>query len=425
MSKVSGIKATEQSSGSASAPAGRYGKAAWFVESGAVAKNTLINSKSDVDTLFAGDARLIKELKAYQLNALDKASIVVRSLPAGELTVANLGEMINAVKPNVPEGVEFLVFDIKADLTFVQGICDALTLLRANKERYKPLFRFRKALALDLEGVAAVDGTSGKTSIPATSHGLNPGDEIVIFGTVNYDGSYVLDAASDADNLVFTHVYTAETFPAGATLEETPASYQADATVEFQNFSDLKAGIVTPTDQDTHLGAVMGVISSAELSEEPGWVEKFALNGVEVNDTWINDHMAELEGLMSARFIVIKKHQEDLTNYFINRANTMSAPTDDYDSIPYARIADKLLYEVEYYGFPAVNSGLFPKDDAGANAVAKMASKGIPAMMEAGELNSAIVKGEWNTDGGIDLTVDGKGPNFITVVNETVTLSPQ
>lgn len=63
-----------------------------------------------------------------------------------------------------------------------------------------------------LKGAAAA-GTSGKSVLPTAGlHGLQPGDSIVITGTTNYAGTYVLQAGTKEKSLVVTKTFTAETF---------------------------------------------------------------------------------------------------------------------------------------------------------------------------------------------------------------------
>ena len=59
---------------------------------------------------------------------------------------------------------------------------------------------------------AVVDNGDGTVGIPATGHGFNSGDAIVISKTDNYNGEYTVDAATTADVLVITATFIAETF---------------------------------------------------------------------------------------------------------------------------------------------------------------------------------------------------------------------
>jgi hypothetical protein len=58
---------------------------------------------------------------------------------------------------------------------------------------------------------AVVSKGSGKVGIPCPAHGLAKGAPVVISGTTHYDGAYILQPETSADELVITHAYTAET----------------------------------------------------------------------------------------------------------------------------------------------------------------------------------------------------------------------
>lgn len=70
----------------------------------------------------------------------------------------------------------------------------------------------------DYDGIApfnlnageATDGGTGLSGLPATAHGLYAGDEIVVAGTDNYDGTFILDTATTADKMVIPLAYTLE-----------------------------------------------------------------------------------------------------------------------------------------------------------------------------------------------------------------------
>ena len=69
----------------------------------------------------------------------------------------------------------------------------------------------------DFEGIAPfnldagdVTHESGFCGLPATAHGLFAGDEVIIAGTDNYDGTFVLDAATPANKLVIPLAFTLE-----------------------------------------------------------------------------------------------------------------------------------------------------------------------------------------------------------------------
>ena len=66
-------------------------------------------------------------------------------------------------------------------------------------------------------GEAAVNKGGGLVGIPCTGHGCLPGHDVVIANTVNYNGTYTLDASTTANELVITETYAAENFGADDT----------------------------------------------------------------------------------------------------------------------------------------------------------------------------------------------------------------
>ena len=68
------------------------------------------------------------------------------------------------------------------------------------------------------DAAAAVDSGGGTVTIAAANHGFahDGTATVTIYGTTNYDGSEVLLAASDANNLVITATYVAENILATA-----------------------------------------------------------------------------------------------------------------------------------------------------------------------------------------------------------------
>ena len=72
--------------------------------------------------------------------------------------------------------------------------------------------------AVTLNAASAVNKGGGKVGLPSTAHGLAANAPVVIEGTTNYDGAYLLDRATSVDELVITKTYTAETFSTADTV---------------------------------------------------------------------------------------------------------------------------------------------------------------------------------------------------------------
>ena len=75
---------------------------------------------------------------------------------------------------------------------------------------------------------AAVDKGGGKVGFPITAHGRPAGAQIVINGTTNYDGAYLVDATSTANEIVVTVAYVLENVT-GKTATHTPDYTSLDA----------------------------------------------------------------------------------------------------------------------------------------------------------------------------------------------------
>lgn len=72
-----------------------------------------------------------------------------------------------------------------------------------------------EGVEIDIDAGPAVDKGGGKVGIPATGHGLTSGQRARIEGTTNYNGFFVLDAATSVNELVIPSAYAAETFNTG------------------------------------------------------------------------------------------------------------------------------------------------------------------------------------------------------------------
>ncbi|MDT8447572.1 MAG: DUF2586 family protein [bacterium] len=421
--RVSGISAQLANSGELSPPTGFYGKLGWITQAGSLALVQAFNASSDEASIFSGETRLIAELTAARLNGGARTNLLVNSGPAGHLDAANLGSRIDEVLA-VGE-VEGLVLDTEADAAFLDALKNELASRSALKEDFFALTRFRKAYRLDLSGAAAVDNTGGLVGIPALGHPLAVGDTVILSGTANYDGTYVLDASTGVDELVITATFTAETFAADSSLEEQPESYLAAFKTACDAFSSPKIAIVAPTTQDGHLGALAGAVMNVEtLAEDAGMVMRHSLLGVSLDNRWSLTKRAVIDGLAEARAVVLKRHKEDPTGVYINLGLTLAGPLDDQEILPLTRIAHKVLREARLRAFPAVNSHEFPLDQPGANAIAMMATAGFPEMKRIGELTRWETSGSWNADGSLSLTISAQGPNHVPVITETITLTP-
>ena len=93
------------------------------------------------------------------------------------------------------------------------------------------------ALLKNLQPAAAVDNLDGTVTIPTYSHLFRAGDSITITGTINYNGAYILpdQVAANADQVIITAPFVAETFLTTATIQITgaEATDNGDGTVNL------------------------------------------------------------------------------------------------------------------------------------------------------------------------------------------------
>lgn len=81
--------------------------------------------------------------------------------------------------------------------------------------------RVVEATIQNLDVDAATDEGGGTTGLPLTGHGYSTDDEISVSGTTNYDGIFVVLAASTANVIHITAEYVAENFDGSETVQGT------------------------------------------------------------------------------------------------------------------------------------------------------------------------------------------------------------
>jgi hypothetical protein len=74
----------------------------------------------------------------------------------------------------------------------------------------------------NIDNAAAVDKGGGKVGIPVTTHGYSTGEGVKIIDTTNYDGYYIVDSTSTANEVVIVATYVAETFAGTEYIHEAP-----------------------------------------------------------------------------------------------------------------------------------------------------------------------------------------------------------
>jgi hypothetical protein len=113
------------------------------------------------------------------------------------------------------------------------------------------------------------------------------------------------------------------------------------------------------------LGACLGTIALAKVSESIAWVEKFNMsngtelevlafsNGTKFSNSAVTDGL--LEALNDKRFIFLKKHV-GLSGSYWNDSHTAVVPTSDYAYIENNRTIDKAIRNLRAAYLPKLNS---------------------------------------------------------------------
>ncbi|MBU2647884.1 hypothetical protein KKI24_24460, partial [bacterium] len=197
-------------------PDGIAGRSCVIAEHATVTGINLLDATTDINYLF-GDCELTADLEAAQANASTKFYCIVATYALAYLTKDNIQTVIQAILDMQYEP-EFWVLHKPVDKDFADKFEEALAYFQTNKRWFSGIARFRKARVYDLEGVVAADG-AGYTILPIVGHGFAENDQVVISGSVAYDGSHTVLASSTVDALHINAAFAEETFAAGALLE--------------------------------------------------------------------------------------------------------------------------------------------------------------------------------------------------------------
>lgn len=74
----------------------------------------------------------------------------------------------------------------------------------------------------NLNAAAAVNKGSGKVGIPCTAHGYAIDSAVKIIGTINYNGYFIVQTETTANEIVIIDTYVAETFSGSETVHQAP-----------------------------------------------------------------------------------------------------------------------------------------------------------------------------------------------------------
>lgn len=119
----------------------------------------------------------------------------------------------------------------------------------------------------------------------------------------------------------------------------------------------------------TTLGATLGTVSSAKVSENIGWVDKFNLSNVELDTAAFGNGVAYkglavslLDTLHNFGYIFLRKFNEREGTFF-NYSTTATISTSDYYTIENNRTIDKAVRSLRTVYIPQLNSPLFVRTD--------------------------------------------------------------
>jgi len=79
-----------------------------------------------------------------------------------------------------------------------------------------------KQWEVNINNAAAVDKGGGLVGIPSTAHGFTAGEQIKIEDTTSYNGAFIVDPTTTANEIVITAAYIAEAFAGTETAHQMP-----------------------------------------------------------------------------------------------------------------------------------------------------------------------------------------------------------
>lgn len=124
----------------------------------------------------------------------------------------------------------------------------------------------------------------------------------------------------------------------------------------------------------TAVGAILGAVSKAKVSECIGWVEKFPMNAVELDvpafangDLVKNLTQTTIDAVDAKGYIFLQKYESD-GQVYINDSHTAVAIDNDYAYIEANRTMDKAIRQVRKALLPQLNAPVLVDPQAGTLA---------------------------------------------------------
>ncbi|MBU2514516.1 hypothetical protein KJ966_24590 [bacterium] len=407
----------EEGKATGSMPEGTIGRACLIAEHASVLGINLVDAATDIQDLF-GDCELATELSDAQANAGTSYYCIVATFASGYITGDTIKSILQGILDMQYEP-EFFVLQKPCDLALAQKYEEALQYFQDNKRWFSGVAQYRRARAFDLEGVVAADG-SGHTILPIVGHGfLNP-DQVVISGSGNYDGTINVLPTSTADALHIDVAFTAETFPAGALLEEKPETYATRFGSDFATLSADKLMLVAPVTQLGHLGAVFGYGCKQSIEQSIGRRDEGGIKSVEVDPAY---SVAVLRTLVSHGAVILKRPVEKPNMIVVNDDTTMWT-AGSVRNWSRRRILCKGARSIFYYGNDLVNSNKYPKTKAGAMAAGEEIATGLKEMRDGfpAQISGYELAPTWGTDGKLLVDWVVYDLNRLKIIGNQITL---
>ena len=213
---------------------------------------------------------------------------------------------------------------------------------------------------------------------------------------------------------------TANRLTHGFQLEEKPETYAAHFGTDMAEFSSNKIMMVAPTTQLGHLGVVLGEGCKQPIHQSIGRRDEGTILGVEVDAAYSD---AVLKTLVAAGAVVLKRPVEKPSEIVIND-DTVMWTSGAVRNWAQRRIICEAARSIFFYGYPLVNSILYPKTDAGAKAGAEDVGQGLKDMRDNSPAKISGFKLEvaWGTSGSLQVDWAVYDLNRLKIIENSILL---
>lgn len=146
-------------------------------------------------------------------------------------------------------------------------------------------------------------------------------------------------------------------------------------------------------------GAVLGLMSTAKVHEDIGWLEKFDISGTEIaitalaNGELLSNISSGALGNLHDKGYIFGMNEIGITGTFINDSNTCVALSSDYAQIENNRTIDKAIRAIRTALLPKLKGPVYTDPDTGyltpdaVRAYEELGNTELENMVKAGELS--------------------------------------